>query len=166
MTDEHVSRLREIVSRPPPASSGDVNRVMVGNRRRDSAAELRLRSALHRAGLRFRVDHPIRVPGSRPFRPDIVFPRVRVAVFVDGCFWHGCPDHGTRPKSNSRYWEAKIALNRERDRAQEAALRGAGWTSLRIWEHEAADEATARVKAAVYAARATTGRPASAKATD
>lgn len=166
MTDGRVGRLREIVGSPPEASSANVRRVMVGNRRRDSAAELRLRSALHRGGLRFRVDHPIRVPPARPIRPDVVFPRQRVAVFVDGCFWHGCPEHGTRPNTNSRYWDAKIALNQQRDQAQEALLSHAGWTVLRIWEHEPTDTATRRVRAAVYAARATADGAASAARTD
>lgn len=166
MTDERVGQLREIVNSPPPASGESVRRVMVGNRRRDSAAELRLRSALHRGGLRFRVDHPIRVGGARPIRPDVVFPRLQLAVFVDGCFWHGCREHGTRPSANSRYWEAKIALNQERDQAQEVALHRAGWTVLRVWEHEPTEAAVRRVKAAVYAARATAERSASAASTD
>ncbi len=166
MTDERVRRLREILKSPPAASSASVRRVMVGNRRRDSAAELRLRSALHRDGLRYRVDYPIRVGGARPIRPDVVFPRLRLAVFVDGCFWHGCREHGTRPSANSRYWEAKIALNQERDKAQETALHRAGWTVLRVWEHEPTEAAVRRVEAAVYAARATAGQAASAACTD
>src|ERR1700732_2927625 len=85
--------------------------IMRANRRRDSAPERALRSALHRAGLRFRVDFPIRTPGARPVRPDVVFPARRIAVFVDGCFWHGCPEHGTWPATNEAYWMQKIQAN-------------------------------------------------------
>lgn len=86
-------------------------------------------------GLRYRVDYAIPIAGRKP-RPDIVFTRQRVAVFVDGCFWHGCPDHGGRPKLNSTYWSAKIARNRERDGEQAERLAAAGWTVVRVWEHE------------------------------
>lgn len=110
-------------------------------RRRDSAQERHVRSLLHRAGLRFRVDHPIRLPNLRPIRPDIVFTRRRVAVFLDGCFWHGCPEHGRRPSiQNGHYWRPKIAGNMERDRRHSDALEAAGWKVLRFWEH---DEPTA-----------------------
>jgi DNA mismatch endonuclease (patch repair protein) len=108
---------------------------MLGNRRRDSGPELALRRALHRAGYRYRVDLPITVAHRRPIRPDIVFQRARLAVFVDGCFWHGCRDHGTAPRTNNAYWAAKIEVNQSRDRAQTAALQAAGWTVIRVWEH-------------------------------
>lgn len=104
-------------------------------RRRDSRPERALRSNLHAKGLRYRVDFAIPVEGSRP-RPDIAFTRQRVAVFVDGCFWHGCPEHGGRPKVNSTYWDAKIARNRERDAEQTQRLVAGGWTVVRVWEHE------------------------------
>jgi DNA mismatch endonuclease (patch repair protein) len=104
-------------------------------RRRDSGAERALRSKLHAMGLRFRVDYPIPIHGRKP-RADIVFTRRRLAVFVDGCFWHGCPIHGGRPKRNSIYWDAKIARNRERDAEQSARLAASGWTVVRVWEHE------------------------------
>jgi DNA mismatch endonuclease, patch repair protein len=110
--------------------------IMRANRRRDSGPERALRSALHRAGLRFRVDFPIRTSGRRPIRPDVVFPGRRVAVFVDGCFWHGCPQHGTQPATNEVYWTQKIGANRDRDLSTTAALKAAGWTVLRFWEHE------------------------------
>jgi len=71
-----------------------------------------------------------------PGRPDFVFPARRLAVFVDGCFWHGCPRHGTMPKGNRSFWRAKIARNRERDREVGAELRRLGWKVLRVWEHE------------------------------
>lgn len=105
------------------------------NRRRDSRAELALRRELHRRGLRFRVDLPIRVPG-RLVRPDVVFTRAYLAVFVDGCFWHCCPEHGNVPKANRPYWQPKLARNVARDRAVDSVLSTAGWRVLRSWEHE------------------------------
>ena len=135
---------------------------MIGNRRRDSLPEIALRRTLHRAGRRYRVDFPIRIPGRKPIRPDIVFTAARVAVFVDGCFWHGCPEHGTRPRSNTAYWTAKLEINRRRDGEQTSALEAEGWTVIRVWEHEEAAEAAERVTAAIdgYAASAT-GAPTS-----
>lgn len=130
-----IERLRRIVRDAPGPSSDAAQRTMLGNRRRDSTPERRLRSLLHAGGLRFRVDFPISVPGRRPIRPDIVFTRARIVVFVDGCFWHGCPEHGKPPRTNSRYWDAKIAINRTRDREQTAALEQAGWSVVRVWEH-------------------------------
>jgi len=119
---------------------------MRGNRRRDTGPEKRLRSALFALGLRFRVDRPIRVTAQdRPIHPDIVFPRAKLAVFVDGCFWHGCPEHGTSPRRNSHYWNAKLRLNVERDRRYDALLRDAGWTVVRVWEHDDPEEAAARI---------------------
>lgn len=105
--------------------------------RRDTRFELAVRSALHAAGLRFRVDFPIRLPGMRLIRPDVVFTRRHVAVFCDGCFWHGCPEHARRPDiQNAHYWVPKIEGNRERDTRHTVALEAAGWTVLRFWEHE------------------------------
>lgn len=100
---------------------------------RDTDCELRLRSHLHSSGLRFRVDH--RIAGVRT-RPDIVFTRAKVAVFVDGCFWHGCPIHGTTSKTNSEFWRAKIAGNRARDARSTQSLIDAGWRVVRLWSHE------------------------------
>lgn len=117
---------------------------MRANRRRDSGPERALRSYLHALGLRYRVDYPIPIEGRRP-RADIAFTRQRLAVFVDGCFWHGCPEHGGRPKVNSTYWDAKIARNRERDVEQTERLHTAGWTVLRAWEHEQPDEIARRI---------------------
>jgi DNA mismatch endonuclease (patch repair protein) len=113
-------------------------------RRRDTAPERMIRTALHRRGLRFRVDYLIRVQGRSP-RPDIVFTKKRVAVFVDGCFWHGCSVHARRPTQNASYWGPKIARNIERDLEQNARLEQAGWRVLRIWEHEPVDEAVERL---------------------
>lgn len=106
---------------------------MLSNRRRDTAPELRVRRILHAAGLRYRVDF---APLGGRRRADIVFTRHRIAVFIDGCFWHGCPRHATMPKTNSNYWLPKLERNIERDRATDALLRSVGWTVLRYWEHE------------------------------
>jgi DNA mismatch endonuclease, patch repair protein len=122
----------------PTASSLQVRRRMQATRRRDTPGELALRSTLHARGLRFRVDRQL--PGTRR-RADIVFPRQRVAVFVDGCFWHGCPEHGTWPKTNASWWRKKIETNRRRDRDTDHRLRTAGWTVLRFWAHTDAAEA-------------------------
>jgi len=115
---------------------------MQGNRSTDTRPELRLRSALHRRGLRFRKD--LSVEGLR-CRVDVVFTRSRLAVFVDGCFWHGCPDHGNTPTTNNGYWSEKLARNRARDARNDAALRAAGWDVIRVWEHEVPDEAADRI---------------------
>jgi DNA mismatch endonuclease (patch repair protein) len=124
---------------------------MAANQRRDTNPELRLRSRLHGLGYRFRVDFPIPVPGRRPVRPDIAFTRMRVAIFLDGCFWHGCPEHWSAPKSNVEYWIAKIERNRERDRQADFLLVEAGWLVVRIWEHEPLRTAAQRVIQAVEA---------------
>lgn len=119
----------------PEPRDAAATKVGKGNRRTDTKPEVALRSELHRRGLRFRKDHPIRVEGRRPIRPDVVFTRARVAVFVDGCFWHRCPKHGNDPRSNSSYWGPKLARNVERDREVNTRLAAAGWRVVRIWEH-------------------------------
>jgi DNA mismatch endonuclease (patch repair protein) len=141
-----------MLRRPPSASSTAARKVMLGNRRRDSRCEIAIRRELHKSGRRYRVDFPIRVPDGRPIRPDIVFTRAHVAVFVDGCFWHGCPEHGTQPRANSSYWRAKIEVNQQRDRMQTDALEQHGWTVIRVWEHEGPAAAAKRVAAALLAA--------------
>lgn len=107
---------------------------MQGNRKVDTRPEVALRSELHRRGLRFRKNAPIRTP-LRLIRPDIVFTRWRLAVFVDGCFWHRCPQHGTSPRTNGAYWSTKLDRNVTRDTATGEALRAAGWSVVRVWEH-------------------------------
>jgi DNA mismatch endonuclease (patch repair protein) len=120
---------------------------MRGNRKRDTKPEKALRSALFERGLRYRVDYPIRVTeGDRPIRADIVFTAARLAVFVDGCFWHCCPEHGTRPNRNSYYWDAKLERNVERDHRYDAMLNEADWTVMRFWEHEDPDDAAAKIE--------------------
>lgn len=123
---------------------------MRANRRSDTKPELALRRALHRQGYRYRKDYRLDLTGAR-VRPDIAFTARRVAVFVDGCFWHCCPQHGTQPANNTWYWEPKLARNVARDRAADAALGGAGWTVVRIWEHESLEAAIAAVVAALDA---------------
>src|SRR5262245_46224750 len=150
-----TKRRRPTASRPEASSPG-VRRRMQATPRRDTPCELALRSALHRLGLRFRVDRP--VPGTRR-RADLTFVRARVAVFVDGCFWHGCPKHATWPKANARWWRAKIEQNRRRDSDTTRRLHAAGWRVVRVWEHESATAAAARTALAVRARL--TGRAAS-----
>jgi DNA mismatch endonuclease (patch repair protein) len=117
---------------------------MQQQRTRDTAPELAVRRRLHAIGLRYRVD-TAPLPGLRR-RADIVFGPVQVAVFIDGCFWHGCTEHGNpHPASNSWYWPAKIAGNRERDRDTDRRLAEAGWAVVRAWEHEPVAEVAARV---------------------
>jgi DNA mismatch endonuclease, patch repair protein len=113
---------------------------MQANRRRDTKPELRVRSILHRRGYRFRVDYPIQT-ATRMRRPDIAFTRQRVAIFIDGCFWHLCPEHCRMPARNRDYWEAKLRGNNQRDRLVDLELRNAGWAVLRFWEHQGAAEA-------------------------
>ena len=117
--------------------------------RRDTLPELAIRSELHRRGLRFRVDRAP-LPGLRS-RADIVFGPARVAVYVDGCFWHSCPEHGTRPKANAEWWEQKLKRNQERDAETGRALREQGWEVVRVWEHENPVEAADRVEEEVRA---------------
>lgn len=120
---------------------------MRGNRSRDTGPELALRRLLHRRGLRYRVDFAP-LPGVRR-RADIVFTRAKVAVFVDGCFWHSCPEHGTTPVRNADYWVPKLQRNQDRDRETDAQLVTAGWTVVRVWEHEPVDSAAERVEQVV-----------------
>lgn len=117
---------------------------MKANRRRDTKPEILIRRALHSKGLRYRIDFPLRFEDSR-VRPDIVFTRRRVAVFVDGCFWHGCPQHYIPPRSNAEFWAEKIHHNVDRDLRDTAALAQHGWTVVRIWEHEEVPDAVAAI---------------------
>ena len=117
---------------------------MQATRRRDTAGELALRSALRELDLRYRVD--VTLPGTRR-RPDVAFIRARLAIFVDGCFWHGCPTHGTWPNANAAWWRAKIGTNVLRDRDTDARLQAAGWIVLRFWEHDDPQKAARKVLA-------------------
>lgn len=120
---------------------------MQGNRRRDTAPELALRSALHARGWRFRVQYP--VPGAARRSIDVAFTKRRIAIFVDGCFWHGCPIHGSSPSTNSSYWSEKIVRNKNRDSDTNTLLSEAGWLTIRIWEHTAVAEALQLVERAL-----------------
>src|SRR4051812_44991089 len=111
--------------------------------RRDTKPELELRRRLHRLGYRYRVNSPL--PGMPRRRSDITFGPKRLIVFVDGCFWHGCPDHATSPRNNGDWWAEKLRKNIERDRDTDARLAASGWTVLRIWEHDDPEEAVRQV---------------------
>lgn len=120
---------------------------MKHTRQRDTPAELALRSALHRLGFRYRVDvSPL--PSVRR-RADIVFGRSKVAVFVDGCFWHGCPKHGTWPKANADWWRTKLTANRRRDIDTNQRLEQAGWLVFRLWSHQNMEHAADEIRRAV-----------------
>lgn len=132
--------------RSPAQRSETMRRV----RAKDTSCELRLRKELHRRGLRYRLH--ARLPG----KPDMVFASARVVVFIDGCFWHGCPEHGRIPATNRDFWECKIARNRERDVAAALALKSEGWKVIRVWEHDVRRDLTraaGRVERAVRARR-------------
>ncbi|MCU1355157.1 MAG: mismatch repair protein Vsr [Acidimicrobiales bacterium] len=133
----------QIVPYPEPTSAA-ATKIGKANRRVDTKPEVQLRSLLHRRGLRFRKDLLIRAEGVR-VRPDIVFTRRRLAVFLDGCFWHGCPEHQHIPKSNRDYWVPKLEANIRRDDRVSAALVEAGWRVVRIWEHVPAEAAAQMV---------------------
>lgn len=116
------------------ASSETARLTMLANRRRDTSPEIAVRRLVHATGLRYRVD--FRLDLRRRIRPDIVFTRARVAIFIDGCFWHTCPLHGAMPKLNATYWQPKLARTVARDREADLTLTEAGWLVLRYWEHE------------------------------
>lgn len=127
----------------PKPSSQAAERRMRAQRQRDTRIETHLRSELHRLGLRFRVD--VRPIEDTYCRPDIVFQAVKVAVFVDGCFWHRCPEHGTLPKANAQWWRSKLSSNVERDQRVDKLLQSRGWEVIRVWEHEELLPAAIRV---------------------
>ena len=131
---------------PPRPRDIATRRRLENQRQRDTAPEVQLRRELHRRGLRYRVDHPIPLPRRRA---DIVFAGQRVAVFVDGCYWHGCPEHATAPKNNADWWRRKLDANVARDRDTDRRLEMAGWLVIRVWEHEESSEAADRVEAVV-----------------
>jgi len=127
---------------------------MRANRGADTRPELELRRALHARGLRYRANFRVRAP-ELSVLADVVFPRLRVVVFVDGCFWHGCPEHCRVPERNSVYWQAKINRNRRRDAAVTVALNDSGWRVIRTWEHEPVAGSVAKIEAALSAASPT-----------
>lgn len=120
---------------------------MQRQRTRDTSPEVALRRVLFAQGLRFRVQYP--VPGLPRRSIDIAFPKWKLAVFVDGCFWHGCPEHGVPPKNNAEWWRAKLAKNVNRDADTTQELQSQGWRVLRFWEHVDPREAATQVGAAL-----------------
>ncbi len=124
----------------PRPTSPSATAVMRGNRKTDTRPEVALRAALHARGLRFRKNYPV-VTAVRIVRVDIAFTRRRLAIFVDGCYWHLCPAHGRIPKANRGYWEPKLRGNVQRDLVATGLLQDAGWKVVRIWEHETLKDA-------------------------
>ena len=133
------------------ASSPAVRATMRGNRGRDTGPELALRRVLHARGLRYFVNR--RPEAAIRRTADVVFPKAHVAVFVDGCFWHGCPQHHVAAKANAEFWAQKVARNRERDAETDLLLMERGWRVVRIWEHVSADVAADLVENAVAQGR-------------
>jgi len=134
------------MERPDPSSNA-ASRRMARVRQKGTRAELELRRALHGRGLRYHLQVPLL---SNPRRvADIVFPSARLAIFVDGCFWHGCPDHASWPKANAESWRNKIERNRERDIDTARRLETLGWRVMRIWAHENAAVAADRISRVV-----------------
>ncbi|WP_255610914.1 very short patch repair endonuclease [Lysobacter sp. ESA13C] len=133
----------------PPTTQ--TSRRMARVRQKDTDIELALRRELFRRGLRYRVSYQVL---RRPRRiADIAFTRFKIAVFVDGCFWHGCPEHATWPSQNSDFWREKIEANRLRDRDTDMRLREAGWSVLRFWGHESPMDVATVVARIVCAAK-------------
>ncbi|OXR46712.1 Very short patch repair protein [Nocardia cerradoensis] len=130
-----------------PVTDAVTSARMARQRRTGTAPETALRTELHRRGLRYFVDRAP-LPGLRR-RADLVFPRRKVAVYVDGCFWHRCPEHATYPKNNAEWWAEKLAGNVARDRDTDARLTAAGWLVVRVWEHENSVAAADRVQSAL-----------------
>lgn len=139
----------------PAASSAAALSRMQRQRRRDTKPELALRRELHRLGLRYRVDRRL-LSGMRR-RVDIVFGPAKVAVFVDGCFWHSCPQHATLPRANAQWWADKLAANVERDSDSDRELAECGWLVVHVWEHEGVADAAARVREIVLHRRLPAG---------
>jgi DNA mismatch endonuclease, patch repair protein len=137
-----------VVPYPEPANAA-ATKIGKANHRADTKAEVALRSMLQKRGLRFRKDQLIRCSNGVKVRPDVVFTRSFVAVFVDGCFWHGCPNHQRVPQRNRDYWVPKLQANHDRDRRVDEALRQDGWLVERVWEHEDPEQAAERIEGLV-----------------
>lgn len=134
----------------PP--SPDASRRMRRVRQKNTSIEAALRSELHALGLRYRIHVPVLTKPRRV--ADVAFSSLRVAVFIDGCFWHGCPKHATWPKTNAEFWRTKIVANRRRDRDTDARLRAEGWKVVRVWAHETPHTAASRIAKLVRARKA------------
>ena len=156
-----VPASRNPVGYEPPegswASSAANRKTMQANRSRDTGPELSIRRAVHAAGLRYRV--AVRPEKAVRRSADLVFTRARVAVFVDGCFWHGCPEHFHMPATNPVYWGPKIAANTARDAETDDLLAADGWAVLRCWEHTLAIEAATQIEGVVRERLAALRRP-------
>ncbi|MEV5541772.1 very short patch repair endonuclease [Saccharopolyspora shandongensis] len=138
--------------RPTSAYSAGTRKSMQANKGRDTKPEIALRREVHALGMRYRVSvRPL--PGVRR-TADLVFTKVKVAVFLDGCFWHGCPEHHTKSATNAAYWAEKVERNRERDRETDQLLAEAGWAVVRVWEHENPANAAIQVAELVRSRRA------------
>lgn len=124
---------------------------MQRTRGRDNPFELAIRSRLYANGLRYRIHFPI--PGLKRTSCDLAFPRLKIAVFLDGCFWHGCEKHPPSVKKNTDFWLSKIARNRARDARATAHLTELGWTVLRFWEHEAVETIVEKIASTIQASR-------------
>lgn len=145
------SQTRRLVRRAIVPASRAVTERMQRVRQSGTDCELRVRKALHKAGLRYRVN--IIPEKSLRTRADIVFPRKRIAIFIDGCFWHSCPIHGTLPTKNQSWWTAKLNANRERDERATNLLRDLGWIVLRFWSHENVGSVVETVKEVLNSGR-------------
>ncbi|GIG91118.1 very short patch repair endonuclease [Plantactinospora endophytica] len=137
------------MNRTPAPLNDTVSAQMRRMPRERTGPELRLRRELHRRGMRFRVNRK-----DLPGRPDITFSRARLAVFVDGCFWHMCPSHSTMPKNNAEWWRAKLERNVERDREKDELLVSQGWHVLHVWEHDDTGVVADRIQALWLSLRA------------
>lgn len=132
-----------MIKERPAASSPLIRKRMQRQRSKDTALEMSVRRALHAIGVRYRVD--VRLESDLRVRGDIVWRGRKVVVFLDGCFWHRCPEHATTPKSNSTWWTDKIEANVQRDRKADQVLRERGWRVLRFWEHENVSDIVERI---------------------
>ncbi|MBT2389621.1 very short patch repair endonuclease [Streptomyces sp. ISL-1] len=141
----------------PTASSPAVAARMSRQASRDTTQELAVRRLLHGAGLRYRLH--VAVPGMPRRNVDIAFRKLRIAVFLDGCFWHGCPDHATSPRANAEWWRSKLDRNMARDRETTDRLLSEDWSVLRFWEHESAEDVARRITAAVASKRRPSAEP-------
>lgn len=148
----HPHERRDAAARPTSwASSAAAQHTMIANHRRDTDPELRVRRLLYAAGYRYRVDYSL--PLSRRRSADVAFPRQRLSVFIDGCFWHGCPDHYVPPLTNADFWARKVAVNRARDADTNARLLECGWNVRRYWEHTPPSSVVADIVSVLHALR-------------
>ena len=142
MTRELSEKAKRRIRNPIPSSEAALKRMRAA-KPRDTAPEKALRSELHKRGLRYRIDvKPVKELNRRA---DIVFRSAKVAVFVDGCFWHGCLIHGTQAKANAEFWKNKIKQNQVRDEDTNKRLKKAGWRVIRVWEHENPEKASEKI---------------------